>query len=67
MSSAGSTISSALKSTKNPNNDTVKSSRIGAGDDDVVENAYKAFKSVYAQTVFSSSRRKRAGKLIQCF
>ena len=62
LSSYGSVIASAIKSSKNPNNDTIRATRVGAGDDDALKTAYNNFKSAYAKTVFSStsSRRKRA-------
>ena len=62
MSSYGSVIASAIKTSKNPNNDTIKATRVGAGDDDALKTAYNNFKSAYAKTVFSSSssRRRRA-------
>jgi hypothetical protein len=56
----------SLKTSKNPNNDTIKSSRIGAGDDDALQSAYKTFKSIYAKTIFSSSKRKRQATSLTC-
>ena len=56
----------SLKTSKNPNNDTIKSSRIGAGDDDALQSAYKNFKSIYAKTIFSSSKRKRQAASLTC-
>jgi len=56
-----------LKASKNPDNDLIKSSRIGAGDDDALQSAYKTFKSIYAKTIFSSSsRRKRQASGLTC-
>ncbi len=56
-----------MKTSKNPDNDLIKSSRIGAGDDDALQSAYKTFKSIYAKTIFSStSSRKRATSALTC-
>ena len=57
----------SLKTSINLNNDTIKSSRIGAGDDDALQSAYKNFKYIYAKTIFSStSRRKRQAASLTC-
>ena len=57
----------SLKTSKNQNNDTIKSSRIGAGDDDALQSAFTTFKSIYAKTIFSSSsRRKRQATGLTC-
>jgi hypothetical protein len=66
ISNYGSTISASLKTSKNPNNDLIKSSRIGAGDDDVLQSSYTNFKSIYAKIIVSSSRRKRQTTGLTC-
>jgi hypothetical protein len=61
LTNYGSTIAAAIKSSKNPNNDTIKGIRAGTGGDNALQTAYTSFKSAYAKTFFQlTSRRKRA-------
>ena len=55
-----------MRRSKNPNNDLIKSSRIGVGDDDALQSAYNNFRSIFAKTIFSSIRTKRQTTSLTC-